>query len=623
MSQNPTCADHILAILECLPFNLNVRIRRHVRNKNDPDSTSAGSALVYLTEESSLASVRNKNDPYSTSVVSALVYLTEESNFGSDSEWIPVRVGLELIQTFLTFVLEWSNTSEAVQRGDDAKHHLEVVRSSLLQKIELFKPRIKEAYDFFEHAFETGSFPVIKSDDVWVRLCDCTRTNASHLNSETHLITTALFVKVKYLLTGVQVFREPFLNKSSDRQSSWDLGIRMEGLAICLARLLFSWWADGTDKETDQTAMLSDLLQSIKPTSPELLGAYVKAITNQAHCPTGELASHLVRIILIPSNFESLETFLESGLVSLILYLIKTLDTYATDEDVELLYSDIEKKVCDAGSLIQLHDGKIVLLLQKIELSKLESTLLTLTSSAWIIERKIESIHQGLRLLQTLLLKYPKDVNTEKLIMIIKRIELVATETESLQLELGAKQIDKSSHHDALKYKLFLDFRLVKIQAYLLEQRMIILPPEKNLKAVEIVDEMETPLRHFSRSNQQVPENTIDEMSTILSDLLELVNICNTDTRDSYLQLQNSSALTLPETTPDQGLSSVDNFLEKLSGLVKDKNDWIGYSMKGQTEAVLKELSSVTSFMEDVGGEKTKRELRGEKSPETCLAGSL
>ncbi|CAI9096264.1 OLC1v1032363C1 [Oldenlandia corymbosa var. corymbosa] len=657
------CVDHVLELISCLPCNLCHRMKRYVRNKIDPGATCVDSALENL----------------------------KSSNLvDSEPGWISIRVGLEVIQTFLTFAPRWCDADKVVrhQLGDTISSiedefetaDLEMERAlgkqgdalrstRLQQKIQLVKSRIRECYDFFfEYAFETNppDPPLFKSEFIWSQFCHGLHSNALHLHSESHSSATSMSLHFKDVVSALRKFGEAYfiyaqyleyIEKRLGRDGWWrskarvlqSLSIftfRVQRAAICLARLLFLWWVEETDEDKKIT-MFSDLLQRIKPTSTPCLRMYVAAIqeyqTAWIHVyregrrqdRTNLCASDLVRMFLIPSSMEPLETF-RDGLLSLIRYLS---GHYVPEGKLK---SSIEKVVCDAACLryfpVPNSNDELVLfkLLQKIVLFKLEIVMRTLKAGDSIWEGTFESMQKGLRFLQTNL-KNPQDVNSEKLIFIFKRIEQVVWEARSLQLSLQPNQVRVGKHHDALKFKLFLDFKLLKIQAFLMEQirscqpHLMILVKEKIqllneglellykyfsvlplenhgdkemiLTCIERLYEDHEHLYYFFQSNP-VADNTINKMSKSISNLLNKVNLLNSEIQDTYLQFWSSFVLTWPKT--HQGLGFVDLLLEKLRGLMQYKADFIGYSLKPQIESVLTGLESLRSFLEVVGEKRNE-----------------
>lgn len=148
--------------------------------------------------------------------------------------------------------------------------------------------------------------------------------------------------------------------------------------------------------ENNMTSMVSDLPQRIKPTSPQLLAMYVKAIKSQHSFREKILVQNLVDIILLPSK-ESLQT-IRHGLELLIKHLLKSPNEHA--KCVELMRSFIEKVICAATSLFHIScnghddddddDDQLTLhqSLQKIELLKVELVIMEVVGGDTSISQK-------------------------------------------------------------------------------------------------------------------------------------------------------------------------------------------------------------------------------------------
>ncbi|CAI9096260.1 OLC1v1032359C1 [Oldenlandia corymbosa var. corymbosa] len=599
--------------------------------------------------------------PVSPSSCSALEELIEKSKLDSESyDWISIRVGLEFIRTFLEFVCEWSKRYEIVRKevGDvasgieaafekaglefgrafrkrDAKQ-LDAVRSCLQEKIELFKPRIRESYGFFfEYAFQptptTSSFTPIAGYLTWTGLCRRLGTNASRLNSDFHL-GTLLCQQFQDVVAALQIYGENSLYQTFYSESSKSFRFLVEGVAICLAGLLFLWWVDNDTDDANKTIMLSNQLQRIKPTSPQFLRMYIESFSAQWNPTFGLRLSYLVRISLIPSK-QWLET-LHDGLLFLLRHLCDPVTELSPAEAEELQRSRIVRLICDAASRnyfsIEPHDDeRLFQLLQEIELLKSELVMTAIEAGHHIPKATFNSIRKGFRFLQTFLGRTSttdQDVNLEKLILVFNHIEKLAIEGKALRFVLRGKQI----HDDARKCKLVLLFKLTNIHCFLMEQMRckpsLMFPVKHKIHALHDglelfykhisvlswdksdakklilsckakITEALTPICYFFQSNQ-VTGDTIHNISSLLSALLQRVNVLNSHIQGRYHRSQCSS-VNFPKTHP--GLGFLDLFWENVSSLMTNLADSIGYSERAQIEAVLRELDSLRSVMEEVG----------------------
>ncbi|KAL3501668.1 hypothetical protein ACH5RR_036117 [Cinchona calisaya] len=177
-------------------------------------------------------------------------------------------MAMRFLRTFLSFIPRWSEADEVVrqhlgdlligieaafsnagsdiceaaQKGEE-NHQLDAVHSKLVENIEIFKPRIKEAYNFLSnYAFRSQS-PVTELE-VWNLFCIYIEGNALDGLVDEGYLTDPLKEQVRAFQEFVYSFRH-FISCMLDRNDDCcqrilrDVWIHAGGIAVCSARLMY------------------------------------------------------------------------------------------------------------------------------------------------------------------------------------------------------------------------------------------------------------------------------------------------------------------------------------------------------------------------------------------------
>ncbi|CAI9095938.1 OLC1v1031982C1 [Oldenlandia corymbosa var. corymbosa] len=594
-------------------------------NQKSVDSLADAPEQQKRLEKLNQKPTRKKLDPTSTCVDAALETLL---NCDQQKQWTPIKMGFDFFKTFLTFIPHWSSSGfpdkgsgvhfgDLLSRMEDAfekagweietainrgqTEDLDALRSSLLKKIELFKPEVRDAYVFLaDYAFRTTA--AVPGNFVWTRLYGSLLSNCQNLYSVGSLSFPLLkkFEQISNISHLAEVvFRYP------DQFS--DLCTQHRGVGICIARLLFFRWVEGTNWAEEKMAVdveLSDLVQRIKPITPSILGMYLKAIESQPCSLQKALVEELVEItlILVPED-QSLEK-LRDCLVFLVSDLVESSNELITEvicKAASLGYSSSSTARAKGSD-----DNALALpqLLREAELLTIGILLTELGESDSISKTRFETICAGERF---------HDAYLEKMMLILQQIETLISEGSLNDVPAAAK--------------VSIGFYLSVFQAFLVElmrdspglvvllkdhiQRLSegsklfykyssILPLKNPNDMVSIstamnkaIEEAET-LHDFCLSHQIVEQN-IKHMSMLLSNFLKAFKLLNDKLKGTYLHFRNSLKLSFPTTLP--GLGFVDSLVDRLSELVKYRK-----TNNCQIEVLLTQLNSLKPYLKRVGG---------------------
>ncbi|KAL3527153.1 hypothetical protein ACH5RR_011809 [Cinchona calisaya] len=539
----------------------------------------------------------------------------------------------------------------AHQKGFERRaEYLDPTISKWQQKLTLFRPLIKAAYDYvlpnkeeYYYSFQSHSTCPLNNYVLWDDFCSILINNLMALSYGKATLVENVMPQLR-AMEKMLVSLKSFIRSMGDlrpKENEYrDVLTHFGAVLARAAQIYYLCWIDGIDENMTQemTIKLFDLLKKLKPNTPQVTEVclnVLKALYSSNH----EGISQKLSQFLIPDKDRL--RILRKEVEYLITLAIDPPHFYKED-DAKLLLMDVTAVVSELGSFSYLFHaeetiaGSIIAkesyhalfkFLEKMELLNAELFLIELLGSRVEIREsyvkdRMDSFHDGLSFLQIFL----GDGNNNNI------SKPIWTNIGSLARNAGSVYLSSLPNYDEaqdqllkflqktrlLKMGILLEELLdscpnlrvnVKNQVETLHQGLSVLktflmgPLDENGKLILAHVESvvsDTVSVYCSFDANKVTE---DNARSIVSELVERIEPVTAEIRKIYLCIRSSSRSNFPKT--NHGFGFMDFLLGNLMDMLNSKADSIA-GLRYQIQAVHGEIGFLRSLLWNIQGQWTE-----------------